>query len=68
MPILPDEFETRVELNSINENRNMESTILYDRNEKRADFTIREKNDSIRIIYDFDHDQIFSIKSKIVKI
>ncbi|RNA13065.1 hypothetical protein BpHYR1_026065 [Brachionus plicatilis] len=61
LPKLPDEFEARVELNSINENLNSEVKILYDRNEKRADVTIRDQNNTFRQIYDFEHDQLFTL-------
>ncbi|CAF0709535.1 unnamed protein product [Brachionus calyciflorus] len=63
-PKLPDEFQTRIEMNFLSQSRNSEAFILYDRYDKRADYTIREQSNVFRQIYDFEHNELFTIIDK----
>lgn len=64
-PKLPPEFQTRIEVNYISQKRNSEVIIIYDSEDKRAEVSVREQDGTFRIVYYFDQDLVFRVRSKI---
>ena len=61
-PELPQEFQTRIEINIIDNNLSMEVLVLYDRWDKNGEFTFREKNDRYIQRLKFRDNELFSIR------
>ena len=61
-PKLPEEFQTRVEINLNDQKRSMEVLLLYDRYDKSGEITFREKNDRFIQRFKFRENEMFTIR------
>lgn len=63
IPSIPKKFQTRVEINIENQNRMMEMRYFYDYEQRRAAIITRESNTDTKLIFNYDTDEIYELKS-----
>jgi hypothetical protein len=61
-PELPLEFQTRVEINLLDQNRSMEVLLLYDRYDKNGEITFRDRNYRLIQRFKFNDNEILTIR------
>lgn len=64
MPKLPDEFQTRIEINSIKEQKGMEIFVMFDLYDKKAEIIRRVQNKNSRTIFYFDRNEQFFLQGR----
>jgi len=63
-PIIPNIYRSRVEVNHVEEQRSTEMEISYNNNLRKAFIEMKRDNSATKLIYNFDTDEIYSIKCK----
>lgn len=61
---MPQEFQTRIEINVLNENRSEEVFVKFDYYDKKGEIIKRAKDKTSRTIYFFDKNELFYLESK----
>ena len=56
------EFQTRIEMNLISQQKSQDLTILYDYYDKKAEILTRAQNKTVRTIYYFDKNEQLTIQ------
>ena len=64
MPKLPNQFQVRVEINSISKNRNMNALIIYDYPERKAEIVYYDNDGSNKQVFFYDKNELFYISGK----
>ncbi|RMZ95135.1 hypothetical protein BpHYR1_027289 [Brachionus plicatilis] len=62
LPKLPQEFQTRIEINILNENRSEELFVKFDYYDKKGEIIKRARDKTSRTIYFFDKNEIFYLE------
>lgn len=63
IPLIPNKFQTRVEINIENQNRMTEMRYFYDFEQRKAAILTRESNTDTKLIFNYDTDEIYELKS-----
>lgn len=64
-PVLPNRYSARVEMNLVEEQRSIEMDISYNNDLRKAFIEFKQDNLVNRLIFNFDTDEIFSIKYQV---
>ncbi|CAF0709533.1 unnamed protein product [Brachionus calyciflorus] len=64
LPKLPQEFQTRIELNILHENRSEDLFVKFDWYDKKAEIIKRERAKTSRTVFFFDKNEVFYIEQK----
>ena len=62
-PSIPTKFQTRVEVNTEGDNKQFELRYYYDYDRRKAAIETRQNNMNIRLIFNYDTDEIYELKS-----
>lgn len=63
VPSIPNRFQTRVEINTDGQNQMKEFRYFYDYDYRRAAIEMRESNFYTKLIFNYDTDEIYELKS-----
>lgn len=62
--MIPNVYRSKVELNHVEEQRTTEMEISFNNNLRKAYIETKRNNTAEKLIYNFETDEIFSIKCK----
>lgn len=61
LPQLPQQFQTRIEMNILNQLKSQQVFMIYDYNDRRCEMVTSKQNKTTRNLYYFDRDELFTI-------
>lgn len=62
-PSIPPKFQTRVEVNTEGDNKQIELRYFYDYDRRQAAIETRQNNMNTRLIFNYDTNEIYELKS-----
>lgn len=62
LPKLPQEFQTRIEINVLHENKSEELFVKFDYYDKKGEIIKRTRDKKSRTIYFFDKNELFYLE------